>query len=270
MARRNLARRSGAGCQKPAADHQFARCDVEIEQTGIALVARARQHRPGMGFVQALVGRKAHVAIDAEDAASGIADQRQPGLMQRLPDGDDQLAEWGQHFSLVDRFARLEPGRVVVIAQLVEKRECCRPKPGKSAGRGHRSLPSSSFHYRADLRQPKISGMASAPDIRGRRAAAGSRCRRSDRAQDHHRHRSRHRRRRGDPAGAGGARGVGGAGDRRGRRQPAAGADRAQRAADLRTGRSARPRRICRLRAATAAAAGDRGGTFTATLLARD
>ena len=73
----------------------------------------------------------------------GIADQREPGIAQRFADGGDQLPERPQHFGLVDRLARLEPGRVVVVAQFAEERERGGTEPGKP-GRGFRHRPSSS------------------------------------------------------------------------------------------------------------------------------
>src|SRR5436190_16901398 len=111
---------------------------MQVEEPRIALAAGAGQHRPGMRLVEPLVGREAHIAIDAEDAAHRIARQRYPGLAKRRPDRADQRAKRRQNLGLVHRFARLEPGGVVVAAQPAEKRERRRAKPGKAMrGNGH-------------------------------------------------------------------------------------------------------------------------------------
>src|ERR1700730_18180846 len=96
-----------------------------------------------MRLIEPLVRRETHVAIDAEDAVPGIADQRQPGFAQCRADRGDQLAERSQHFGLVDRLARLEPCRVVVVAQFAEKGERGRPEPGKPGRSLQRPAPPS-------------------------------------------------------------------------------------------------------------------------------
>src|SRR6202140_193855 len=116
---------------------------MEIEQTWVPLPAGTRQHRPGMGLVQPLVRRETHIAIDAENAVSRIADQRQLGFVQCGPNRGDQFAERPKHFGFVDRLARLEPGWIVVVAQFAEERERGRAEPGKPA-RGCRHCVSSS------------------------------------------------------------------------------------------------------------------------------
>src|SRR5215471_18966844 len=86
-----------------------------------------------MRLIQPLVRREPHVAVDAENAALRVPDQRDLHILQGRPDRRDQLAEWGQHFGLVDRFTGLEPGGVVVVAELAEKSERCGPEPEKAA-----------------------------------------------------------------------------------------------------------------------------------------
>jgi hypothetical protein len=84
---------------------------------------------------------EAHIAIDPENAAQRITGKRYPHVAERRPDGDDQRAKRRQHLGLVHRFARLEPGRIVVAAQPAEKRECRRAKPGEAVWSGcHRPL----------------------------------------------------------------------------------------------------------------------------------
>src|ERR1700731_4550445 len=100
-----------------------------------------------MRLMEPLVRRETHVAIDAKDAVPGIADQRQSGFAQCRADRVDQLAERSQHFGLVDRLARLEPCRVVVVAQFAEKRERGRPEPSKPGRSLQRPAPSSMPRY---------------------------------------------------------------------------------------------------------------------------
>src|SRR6266576_328359 len=117
-------------------DHRLARFEVQVEEPRIALAAGAGQHRPGMSLVEPLVGREAHIAIDAEDAPHRIAGQRYPGLAERRPYRVDQRAKRREHLGLVHRFARLEPDRVIIAAQPAEKRERRRPEPGKAVWSG--------------------------------------------------------------------------------------------------------------------------------------
>jgi alkylation response protein AidB-like acyl-CoA dehydrogenase len=107
-------------------------------------------------------GREAHIAVDPEDAAPGVADERQPGLFQGRPDRDDEVPQRRQHFCVVDRLLRPEPVRVVVMAQFPEKPERRRPEPGKrNTGGGHRllsSLPGIGPQCSRKLRGPNIAG----------------------------------------------------------------------------------------------------------------
>ena len=76
-----------------------------------------------VGLVRALVGREARVAVDAQDRAVdarvGVDARRQ--ARQPLAERDDQLAGRLQHEPLVVRAVRLEPGAVVVLAQVAQK-----------------------------------------------------------------------------------------------------------------------------------------------------
>src|SRR5215469_13289683 len=102
-----------------------------------------------MRFVEAFVRRETHVAINAEDPVPRVPDQRQPGFLQCLPDCADQLAKRTEHFGLVNRLARLEPRRVVVVAQLAEERERRRPEPGKPRWRFRHRASSPALLWRA-------------------------------------------------------------------------------------------------------------------------
>ena len=167
---------------------------MEVEEAGVALSAGARQHRPRMRLIEPLVGREAHIAVDPEDAAPGVADQRQPGLFQRRPDRDDQVPQRRQHFCLVDRLLRPEPVRVVVVAQFPEKPERRRPEPGKrnTAG-GHRLLPVIGPQSRGLLRGASIAGccrrftLPSGFGVSDRAGSAFRRCRRPEQRSTAHR-----------------------------------------------------------------------------------
>src|SRR5439155_6235377 len=136
------------GMPETGRDHRLARFQVQVEEPRIALAAGAGQHRPGMGLVEPLVGREAHIAIDAEDAPHRIARQRYPGLAKRGPDRVDQRAKRRKNLGFVDAFTRLEPARVVIAAQPAEKRERGRAKSGE-AMRGN-------GHFRAYIRNSRL------------------------------------------------------------------------------------------------------------------
>src|ERR1041384_2970656 len=104
---------------------------MEGEEPRIALLAGAGQHRPRMRLVEPLVGRKARIAVAPEDAARGIAGKRNTGFGERRRYRGNQRAERRQYLGLVHRLARLEPIRVVVVAQAPEESERCRAKPRK-------------------------------------------------------------------------------------------------------------------------------------------
>ena len=107
---------------------------MDVEEAGVALAAGTGQHRALMRLVELLVGRKAHVAIDAENAAGRVAHQRQPGRVQRSAQRDEQGAERCPYLVVVDGLARLEPVGIVVAREAAEEGECLGAKAGKIHG----------------------------------------------------------------------------------------------------------------------------------------
>jgi hypothetical protein len=68
-----------------------------------------------VSLVELFVRRKTHVAIDAEDAAIGVADQRDADRFKLCAERQEQRAERRQHLGVVDRLARLKPKWIVVV-----------------------------------------------------------------------------------------------------------------------------------------------------------
>src|SRR5580704_527186 len=104
---------------------------MDVEKARIAFAARAGQHCSRMRLVEPLVGREADVAIDEEDAAVGIADERYPDRFEPTAERRDQSAKRRQYLGVVDRFARLKPQRIVVPGQPPQEAERGRPKAGE-------------------------------------------------------------------------------------------------------------------------------------------
>jgi hypothetical protein len=88
------------------------------------------------GLVRRLVLREADVAIDPERRTGRVGGQRQPGRCEPFGQRHAQGLERSLEQALVLRFARLEPGAIVVGRQVGQELHGVGLEPGERLGCG--------------------------------------------------------------------------------------------------------------------------------------